>query len=142
MHMVTFKLPFARLGNGGAAGLAPIVAILTVFHNIQYNRLIWFHNQNKYVKGAQTGQNFGLASTLSKNGKRFALAAFLFGAAYRVPLNNLSQGKWGASPKMAQYIGAGGWGFAFVHYYLDSKIWRVRHDARLTSALKVGASSQ
>jgi hypothetical protein len=43
---------------------------------------------------------------------------------------------------MAQYIGAGGWGFAFVHYYLDSKIRRVRHDARLTSALKVGANSQ
>lgn len=139
MHMVTFRLPFAKLG-GGLASLAPIVAILTVYHNIQYTRLIWFHNQNKYVKGAKTGQNFGWASTFSKNGKRYALLAFLFGAAYRVPLNNLSQGKWGASRQMAQYIGAGGWGFAFVHYYLDSKIWRVRHDARLTSALKVGSS--
>lgn len=137
MHMVTFRLPFAKLG-GGLNSLAPIVAILTVYHNIQYNRLIWFHNQNKYVKGAKTGQSYGLASTLSKNGKRFALAAFLFGASYRIPLNNMSQGHWGVSPQMARYIGAGGWGFAFVHYYLDSKIWRVRHDARLNKALKFG----
>lgn len=140
MHMVTFKLPFAKLG-GGLNSLAPIVAILTVYHNIQYNRLIWFHNQNKYVKGAKKGQNFGLASTLSKNGRRFALVAFLFGASYRIPLNNMSQGNWGVSPQMARYIAAGGWGFAFVHYYLDSKIWRVRHDARLGNALKVSSTA-
>ena len=139
MHMVTFKLPFSKLG-GGLSSLAPIVAILTVSHNIQYNRLIWFHNQNKYVKGAQKGQTFGLASTLSKNGKRFALIAFLFGASYRIPLGTFGQGKGGVSPKMAQYITAFGWGFAFVHYYLDSKIWRVRHDQRLGSALKVNSA--
>lgn len=135
MHTVTFKMPFASLGKTGPAGLMPIVSILTVYHNIQYNRLIWFHNRNKYVKGAQSGQYFGLASAISKNGKRFALAAFLFGASYRVPLNILSQGNLGINPKMARYIGAGGWGFAFVHYYLDSKIWRVRHDAHLSKAL-------
>lgn len=140
MHMVTFKMPFAKLG-GGLNSLAPIVAILTVYHNIQYNRLIWFHNQNKYVKGAQKGQNFGLASTLSKNGRRFALVAFLFGAAYRIPLGNISSGNWKVNPQLAKYVAAGGWGFAFVHYYLDSKIWRVRHDARLGSALKVSSTA-
>ena len=138
MHMVTFKLPFAKLG-GGLSSLAPIVAILTVYHNIQYNRLIWFHNQNKYVKGAKNGQTFGLASTLSKNGKRFALVAFLFGASYRIPLGTIGAGM-GVSQKVARYISAFGWGFAFVHYYLDSKIWRVRHDQRLGSALKVNSA--
>jgi hypothetical protein len=138
MHMVTFRLPFAKLG-GGLSSLAPIVAILTVYHNIQYNRLIWFHNQNKYVKGAKNGQTFGLASTLSRDGKRFALVAFLFGASYRIPLGTIGAGM-GVSPKMARYITAFGWGFAFVHYYLDSKIWRVRHDQRLGSALKVNSA--
>ncbi len=138
MHMVTFKLPFAKLG-GGLSSLAPIVAILTVYHNIQYNRLIWFHNQNKYVKGAKDGKTFGLASTLSGNGKRFALVAFLFGASYRIPLGTIGAGM-GVSAKMARYITAFGWGFAFVHYYLDSKIWRVRHDQRLGNALKVNSA--
>ena len=26
-----------------------IVAILTIYHNLQYHRLIWFHNQ-KYIR--------------------------------------------------------------------------------------------
>lgn len=141
MHMVTFQLPFARLGNGPSS-LMSIVAVLTVYHNTQYNRLIWFHNQNKYVKGAQKGEQFGLASLLSKNGWRFALCAFLFGASYRIPLGNLSQGRWGVSEEAGRYITAFGWGFAFTHYYLDSKIWRVRHDARLDKALQTGNNAK
>lgn len=137
MHMVTFRLPFAKLG-GGVYSLASIVAILTTYHNVQYNRLIWFHNQNKYVKEAKQGKSYGLASVLSKNKPLFAIFAFLFGAGYRIPLGNLSAGRWGVSAKTGRYIGAAGWGFAFVHYYLDSKIWRVRHDAKLTKALQVG----
>lgn len=136
MHMVTFQLPFARLG-GGIYSLASIVAILTTYHNVQYNRLIWFHNQNKYVKDAKEGKTHGLATFFSQNGRRFALIAFLFGAGYRIPLGKLSAGRWGVSQKTGRYIGAAGWGFAFAHYYLDSKIWRVRHDAKLTKALQV-----
>lgn len=140
MHMVTFQLPFASLG-GGLYSLAAIVATLTVYHNVQYDRLIWFHNRNKYIKGAQEGQGFGLASVLSKNLPRFAICGLLFGAAYRIPIGQLSQGRWGVSRQTGKYIGAFGWGFAFVHYYLDSKIWRVRHDARLNKALQTGPAA-
>ena len=30
------------------------------------------------------------------------------------------------------------WGYAFIHYYLDSKIWRVRRDASVGKALNMG----
>jgi hypothetical protein len=29
------------------------------------------------------------------------------------------------------------WGYAFIHYYLDSKIWRVRRDPSVGEALKM-----
>ena len=29
------------------------------------------------------------------------------------------------------------WGYAFIHYYLDSKIWRVRRDPSVGQALKM-----
>jgi hypothetical protein len=30
------------------------------------------------------------------------------------------------------------WGYAFIHYYLDSKIWRVRRDPSVSKALNMG----
>jgi len=29
------------------------------------------------------------------------------------------------------------WGYAFIHYYLDSKIWRVRRDPSVSTALNI-----
>jgi hypothetical protein len=29
------------------------------------------------------------------------------------------------------------WGYAFIHYYLDSKIWRVRRDPSVSKALHI-----
>lgn len=137
MHMVAFRLPWSKLG-GGPFNLGALQAVLTVYHNIQYNRLIWFHNQNKYVKGAAKNQEFGLATQISKNLPRYVALAFLGGAAYRYPLSSIAQGKWGVSKETARYVSSATWGFAFIHYYLDSKIWRVRHDARLNKALETG----
>ncbi|HEX2909413.1 MAG TPA: hypothetical protein VH186_01300 [Chloroflexia bacterium] len=134
MHMVAFRLPYTSL-KGGPYAFACLRATLTVYHNVQYNRLIWFHNRNKYLKAAQEGESHGLATRLSKNAPSFALYVFLLGLAYRIPFDLLSQGRLGVNKELARYIGGFSWGFAFVHYYLDSKIWHVRRDARLSKAL-------
>jgi hypothetical protein len=36
-----------------------------------------------------------------------------------------------------QLLAAFFWGYAFIHYYLDSKIWRVRRDPSVGQALKL-----
>jgi hypothetical protein len=36
-----------------------------------------------------------------------------------------------------QMMAAFFWGYAFIHYYLDSKIWRVRRDPSVGQALKL-----
>ena len=109
-----------------AAALAA-VATLTIYHNIQYHRIIWFHNRNKY--GRATSKNYGAASTISKSVWTYIGFALLFGALYHIPHYTIV--------KPDSFWMAFIWGGAFTHYYLDSKIWRVRRDAQLNDNLRM-----
>lgn len=160
-----------------------IVAILTIYHNLQYHRLIWFHNQ-KYtgvsatarsagilpastrrslveLKGDKTDQSlsaeshgqapapelrskYGGAELISRRLLFYIAFGVIFGLIYQGPrqylgyvsLNNSSAA--GASPNesFATQLGISFlWGYAFIHYYLDSKIWRVRRDPSVGKAL-------
>ncbi len=113
-----------------------IVAILTIYHNLQYTRLVWFHNQ-KYKRGAddERRQRFGAAATISRSLLLFILFGVLFGLSYRLP--QAAIGRAGGSVMWTQAAAAFFWGFAFMHYYLDSKIWRVRRDPSVGKALQM-----
>jgi hypothetical protein len=108
--------------------LAPrvMVPILTVSHNLQYHRLIWFHNTNKYRNPSLLPPH-GAASYASRSLRHYYLLGVLF-ALYRVPNvflldNDLAVGFF--------------WGFSLVHYFLDSRIWAVRKDPHLASPLRL-----
>ena len=107
-----------------------IVAILTIYHNFQYHRLIWFHNQ-KYAKARD---KYGAAELISRRVIYYVAFGVLFGVIYQGPrqlLNNLG-------PSSLTYVGISFlWGYAFIHYYLDSKIWRVRRDPSVSKALNI-----
>ncbi|HKV41081.1 MAG TPA: hypothetical protein VJX67_17880 [Blastocatellia bacterium] len=109
-------------------GALAAVATLTIYHNIQYHRIIWFHNANKYGKGEPA--KYGLASIINKNFFRYFGFALLFGAAYHIPHYTVVA-PYGVAMSFI-------WGGAFTHYYLDSKIWRVRHDKQLNKTLRMG----
>lgn len=116
-----------RLLEPSPQGALASVATLTIYHNIQYHRIIWFHNKNKY--GREGAPDYGAASTISKTFWRYFGFAFVFGAAYHVPHYTII-----APDGMAMaFI----WGGAFIHYYLDSKIWRVRRDTKLNENLRM-----
>jgi hypothetical protein len=106
-----------------------IVAILTIYHNFQYHRLIWFHNQ-KY----KSREKYGAAELISRRVLYYVAFGVLFGIIYQGPrqlLNNVSS-------SFATQLGISFlWGYAFIHYYLDSKIWRVRRDAAVGKALNM-----
>ena len=105
-----------------------IVAILTIYHNFQYHRLIWFHNQ----KYANAREKYGAAEIISRRIIFYVAFGVLFGVIYQGPrqlLNNLGQ-------SLTVQLGISFlWGYAFIHYYLDSKIWRVRRDPSVGKAL-------
>jgi len=128
MHWIVLRL-LEPVQPPTAAALAA-VATLTIYHNIQYHRIIWFHNRNKY--GRDKAKKYGAASVISKSVWSYIGFALLFGAMYHIPHYTIVQPDsfWMA------FI----WGGAFTHYYLDSKIWRVRRDAQLNESLRMSGA--
>jgi uncharacterized membrane protein len=131
-----------------------IVAILTIYHNLQYHRLIWFHNK-KYVRtvsgsdGAAPGsgsielrQKYGAAELISRRLLYYLAFGILFGLIYQGPRQILGyislKNSDGGEQSLATQLGISFlWGYAFIHYYLDSKIWRVRRDPSVGKALNM-----
>jgi hypothetical protein len=129
-----------------------LVAILTIYHNLQYHRLIWFHNQKYSGKGvspvahAQDARaTYGPAAFISRRLLYYIGFGIIFGLLYQAPRQLL--GYFGlkathgvptaALPVQIQLGVAFLWGVAFIHYYLDSKIWRVRRDPSVGKALQM-----
>jgi hypothetical protein len=136
-----------------------IVAILTIYHNLQYHRLIWFHNQ-KYAGPAELRgssptvregssdhlalkRKYGPAALISRRLIYYIAFGILFGIIYQGPRQylgylNLHTGDSPALLSVPIQLGiAFLWGYAFIHYYLDSKIWRVRRDPAVGKALHI-----
>jgi hypothetical protein len=126
------------------------VVFVTFYHNIQYHGIIWFYNRNRYGKE----RNYGPANWISKNFVIYYAAGLLFAILYRytnwyflglhVPFlpgtSSVSQIVLGSNFKVSDLAFAFWWGFAFHHYYLDQKIWRLSKDRRLNEELKVAVA--
>jgi hypothetical protein len=153
-----------------------IVAILTIYHNLQYHRLIWFHNK-KYTRSsialtgtagvspaaegsadlrqnnstvktaipAELRQKYGAAELISRRLLYYIAFGILFGLIYQGPRQLLGYvslkneaAAGGTEQSFAVQLGISFlWGYAFIHYYLDSKIWRIRRDPSVGKALNM-----
>src|SRR4030095_907092 len=122
-----------------------IVAILTIYHNFQYHRLIWFHNKKYKAADSESSRTkYGAAELISRKLMFYIGFGILFGLIYQGPRQflgylNYKNGAAGisdvsfATPLAISFL----WGYAFIHYYLDSKIWRVRRDPSVGKALNM-----
>jgi hypothetical protein len=116
-------LTFAYMGWQAA------VPTVTIVHNLQYHALIWFYSRNRYT-GADAERRFGkIPSEVARSLAAYAAMALVFSALYRVPGFHLG--------KVSQLAFGFFCGFGLTHYYLDSRIWRVRHDPSLRQALQL-----
>jgi hypothetical protein len=126
-----------------------IVAILTIYHNLQYHRLIWFHNK-KYTGSAGVSpaglspglrERYGAAEVISRRLLYYIAFGILFGLIYQGPrqwlgYTTLNSDGAGRTQTLLTQLGISFlWGYAFIHYYLDSKIWRIRRDPSISKAL-------
>jgi len=130
-----------------------LVAILTIYHNLQYHRLIWFHNKKYSAQDARDPQagmpalRYGPAAFISRRLVYYIGFGILFGLMYQAPRQILGYFGLKAThgvptaelPVAIQFGVAVLWGVAFIHYYLDSKIWRVRRDPAVGAALKMSS---
>ncbi len=112
-----------------------LVAILTIYHNFQYHRLIWFHNK-KYTRDAGGRERHGAAELISRRLIYYILFGVLFGLWYQGPRQFIIA-PWREKTMMTELLASFLWGYAFIHYYLDSKIWRVRRDPSVGKALNM-----
>jgi ammonia channel protein AmtB len=120
-------LAFGYAARFGPDGIVRAGIALGLFHSLQYHRLMWFHNKNRY-QFPDARAKHGLAAVLAqKFGYYFAAAAGLYVIAEVLPQTLFS----------AAWLPAALWGVAFMHYLLDSKIWRVRGDKELAAALRM-----
>jgi len=112
-----------------------IVAMLTVYHNLQYHRLVWFHNR-KYTRDQSCRERYGAAEFISRRLAHYVAVGLLFGLWYQIPRQYVNHA---ADPEafLTQLASGFLWGYALLHYYLDSKIWRVRRDPSVGQALRV-----
>jgi hypothetical protein len=118
-------LAFGYAASFGPDGIMRAGMALGLFHSLQYHRLMWFHNKNRYQTPDARAKH-GVAAVLAqKFGYYFAAAAGLYLVADILPQAIFP---W-------QWLPASLWGIAFMHYLLDSKIWRVRGDKELAAAL-------
>jgi hypothetical protein len=97
------------------------VPTVTIVHNLQYHAIVWFHNRNRYASAGAAVQRSLLA---------YLAVGLAFSALYRIPGFQLGQ----VSDLAFGFF----CGFGLTHYWLDSRIWRVRHDPGLRQALQLG----
>ena len=118
--------------------LLGVYAAATIYHNIQYHRLVWFYNQNKYGR-SKDRRSFGLATLVNSRWLAYAACAlfyaFIFDAMPRflvrpaigpgyISLRNQLIFSFFAAPGL-------------LHYWLDGHIWKVRSDPELREYLQL-----
>lgn len=105
------------------------VPTVTIVHNLQYHAIVWFHNRNKYTADSAVSRFGRIPVAVTRSLALYLAAGLCFSLLYRVPgfaLGRVSDIAFGLFC-----------GFGFTHYYLDSRIWRVRNDASLRETLRL-----
>jgi len=105
------------------------VPTVTIVHNLQYHAIVWFHNRNRYAAGADPSRHGRIPAAVSRSLLLYFAVGLAFSVFYRVPGFRLGQ--------ISDLAFGFFCGFGFTHYYLDSRIWRVRHDPGLREALQL-----
>ena len=124
-------IAFRYASQFGAEGIIRAGIPLGMFHSLQYHRLLWFHNKNRYLENEEAAETYGFAATLAKGG----LGVYLLVA---IGLNLFIAFVPVMIGQAVELIKAAVWGFAFTHYVLDARIWHVRNDKGLARALHMG----
>lgn len=133
-----------------ATGLLTFTVIVTIYHDIQYLAIVWFHGRNRYEAGGVRQRSFGLAEVVTRNPVLWLGAGILVAS---VPvwtlgclINRVPVCETGPALGQMTFLGDTTWIAFFVmltsgiqmhHYLLDQFIWKPSRDARLREDLKL-----
>jgi hypothetical protein len=133
-----------------SAPLLGFAAFVTIFHDLQYHAIVWFHNKNRYQAPGVDPERFGLAAKVSSSLAVYAVAAIGSAAFFRFLGCGLELFP-GCSPFVAPtgsmtLFGTFTWaepligffvGFSMHHYWVDQFIWRPGKSEQLRKELKL-----
>jgi hypothetical protein len=132
-------IPINFLLFRSAMPIVGVYAAVTIFHNIQYHRLVWFYNHNKYGQAPEQARKFGFATLVNSRWLAYlgcaALYAIIFDAIPRFVLH----GEVGLmdigirNQIIFSFFAAPG----LLHYWVDGHIWKVRSDPDLRTYLQL-----
>ncbi len=132
-------IPVNYLLFRSAMPLLGVYAAVTIYHNIQYHRLVWFYNQNKYGSEAGQGRKHGLATLVNSRWLAYvgaaALYAFIFDAIPRFVLR-MQVGLMEVGTRnqiIFSFFAAPG----LLHYWIDAHIWKIRSDPAVRTYLQL-----
>lgn len=135
LFAATMPLHWAVLLNATTKSWFVAVSILAPLHTLQYHRLMWFYDR-KYSRGEDCKARYGAAEFINRRLMHYVLFGLLYGAALYLlrKYSGLLSGGLNAFRDMflALLIGP-----LLIHFYLDSKIWRVRRDPAVGKALEI-----
>ena len=137
--LLAAAIPINYLLFRSAMPLLGVYAAATIFHNIQYHRLVWFYNQNKYGRDPHRARNFGLATLVNSRWLFYVAVAALYACIFDVVPRFVLHPTLGASDLNLrnQFIFAFFAAPGLLHYWLDGHIWKVRSDPELREFLRL-----
>ena len=119
--------------------LLGVYAAVTIFHNVQYHRLVWFYNQNKYGADSQRGRRYGMATLINSRWLFYVAAAALYAIIFDVVPRFVLKSGVGLknvgtrNEFIFSFFAAPG----LLHYWIDGHIWKVRRDPELREYLRL-----
>jgi len=122
--------------------LLGVYAAATIFHNVQYHRLVWFYNQNKYGHETRQARQYGLATLVNSRWLIYLACAALYATVFDViPRLVLKDGVGlmnigTRNAVIFSFFAAPG----LLHYWIDGHIWKVRSDPDLRTYLQLDRS--
>jgi hypothetical protein len=119
--------------------LLGVYAAATIFHNVQYHRLVWFYNQNKYGSRFQPVRAYGFATLINSRWLSYVALAGVYALIFDFTPRFILEPHIGAvdanlrNQLVFSFFAAPG----LLHYWLDGHIWKVRSDPELRTYLQL-----
>jgi hypothetical protein len=124
--------------------LLGVYAAVTIYHNVQYHRLVWFYNQNKYGQPPEQAKKYGLATLVNSRFLTYVAAAAVYAMVFDVLPRFVLKGPVGLmnigtrNQLIFSFFAAPG----LLHYWVDGHIWKVRSDPELRTFLQLDRNSR
>jgi hypothetical protein len=145
LHLAVFLHPLLALF---------VVPVVTVGHNLQYHRIVWTYGRAKYLEKNEPSFRWArgaFRSVPSYLGLGLLFTLFLYQGPFVEHVKSVLAGAVDGialvagiarpedaaiGPRVAATLFLG---WAMQHYYLDSRIWRVRRDTKLQALIERGS---